>query len=49
MNLDELIGLGLPNLQSITLGNYALFGNCDSLSCSLIMRSMNEAIIHDRI
>ena len=41
MNLNEMIVIDLPSLQSITLGQYALWGSGDS-SCSLIMRSNNE-------
>ena len=43
MNLNEMIVIDLPSLQSITLGWCALDGNNDS-SCSLIMRSNNEMI-----
>ena len=43
MNLNEMIWIDLPSLQSITLGKYALYGiNYDS--CSLTMRSKNEMI-----
>ena len=43
MNLNEMISIDIPSLQSITLGRYALTGrNIDS--CSLIMRSNNETI-----
>ena len=41
MNLNEMISIDLPSLQSITLGKYALVGVYDD-SCSLIMRSNNE-------
>ena len=43
MNLNEMICIDLPSLQSITLGEYALHGR-DNDSCSLIMRSNNEMI-----
>ena len=43
MNLNEMIWIDLPSLQSITLGKYALEGNRDS-SCSLKMRSNNVII-----
>ena len=42
MNMNEMIWLDLPSLQSITLGYAALFGSYDDSSCSLIMRSNNE-------
>ena len=41
MNLNEMIVIDLPSLQSITLGNGALAGS-GSNSCSLVMRSINE-------
>ena len=41
MNLNEMIDLDLPSLQSITLGKNALYGSGNG-SCSLIMRSNNE-------
>ena len=43
MNLNEMIVIDLPSLQSITLGACALEGRNDS-STSLIMRSNNETI-----
>ena len=43
MNLNEMIVIDLPSLQSITLGYEALNGSCDD-SCLLIMRSTNEMI-----
>ena len=43
MNLNEMIVIDLPSLQSITLGWHALEG-IDNESCSLIMRSNNEMI-----
>ena len=43
MNLNEMIVIDLPSLQSITLGNNAHYGSYDS-SCSLTMRSNNEMI-----
>ena len=46
MNLNEMIEIDLPSLQSITLGEGALYGRNDD-SCSLIMRSTNEMIRND--
>ena len=46
MNLNEMIWIDLPSLQSITLGNGALEGRYDD-SCSLTMRSTNEMIGND--
>ena len=46
MNLNEMISIDLPSLQSITLGEYALYGRHND-SCSLIMRSTNEMIRND--
>ena len=43
MNLNEMIWIDLPSLQSITLGEYALYGRNND-SCSLTMRSTNEMI-----
>ena len=43
MNLNEMIWIDLPSLQSITLGFEALNGRKDD-SCSLTMRSTNEMI-----
>ena len=43
MNLNEMIVIDLPSLQSITLGYETLYGMWD-YSCSLIMRSNNEMI-----
>ena len=43
MNLNDMISIDLPSLQSITLGQYALWGIYDDdLSCSLVMRSNKE-------
>ena len=44
MNLNEMIWIDLPSLQSITLGDCALCGSNDDESCSLTMRSNNEMI-----
>ena len=45
MNLNEMIEIDLPSLQSIHLGKFALQGSYDdNSSCSLIMRSNNEMI-----
>ena len=49
MNLNEMIVLDLPSLQSITLGDCALYGRDDDSSCSLTMRSTNEMIRNDGI
>ena len=46
MNLNEMIEIDLPSLQSIQLGKWALAGRNDD-SCSLIMRSNNEMIRND--
>ena len=43
MNLNEMIVIDLPSLQSITLGQRALWGS-GAASCSLTMRSTNEMI-----
>ena len=43
MNLNEMIVIDLPSLQSITLGQYALRGRYSD-SSSLTMRSNNEVI-----
>ena len=47
MNLNEMIVIDLPSLQSITLGWDALCGREYDDSCSLIMRSNNEMIRND--
>ena len=47
MNLNEIIDVDLPSLQSITLGWAALEGRYDDESCSLVMRSNNEMIWND--
>ena len=47
MNLNEMIWIDLPSLQSITLGYGALRGRYDDESCSLTMRSNNEMIEND--
>ena len=46
MNLNEMIDVDLPSLQSIQLGFGALEGS-GADSCSLIMRSNNEVILND--
>ena len=43
MNLNEMIVIDLPSLQSITLGGGALRGRWND-SCSLVMRSTDEMI-----
>ena len=49
MNLNEMIVIDLPSLQSITLGSSAIAGRRDDDSCSLTMRSNNEMIRNDRM
>ena len=49
MNLNEMIVIDLPSLQSITLGRSALKGRDYDSSCSLTMRSNNEMIRNDRM
>ena len=44
MNLNEMIVIDLPSLQSITLDYYALEGRWNDDSCSLTMRSTNEMV-----
>ena len=46
MNLNEMIDVDLPSLQSIQLGKYALWGNAGD-STSLTLRSNNELIGYD--
>ena len=46
MNLNEMIDLDLPSLQSIHLGHYALYGNNND-SCSLRMQGNNKKIRND--
>ena len=48
MNLNEMIWIDLPSLQSITLGGFPFEGR-DIDSCSLIMRSNNEMIENEWI
>ena len=43
MNLNEMMSIDLPSLQSITLGGDALAGK-DDKSCSLTMRGNIEMI-----
>ena len=43
MNLNEVMDIDLPNLLSINLGSYSLFGRAYE-TCSLTMRSNNELI-----
>ena len=47
MNLNEMIDVDLPSLQSIQLGYLALQGRWKDDSSSLIMRSNNELIGYD--
>ena len=47
MNLNEMIVIDCPSLQSITLGQYVLYGRLNDDSCSLTMRSNNEMIRND--
>ena len=49
MNLNEMIVIDLPSLQSVTLGEYALEGRYNDESCLLRMRSTNEMIRNDRM
>ena len=44
MNLNEMISIDLPSLQSITLGKFALEGKSENKSRLLIMRSNNGMI-----
>ena len=44
MNMNEMILIDLPSLQSITLGHAAIDGNDNDFKCSLVMRSNNEMI-----
>ena len=43
MNLNEMIVIDLPSLQSISMGQFALEGSSSSTS-SLTMRSNNEMV-----
>ena len=47
MNLNEMIDVDLPSLQSIELGKDALQGIYNNEACSLTMRSNNELIGYD--
>ena len=47
MNLNEMIDVDLPSLQSIQLGRGALAGRWKDDSCSLVMRSNNGLIGYD--
>ena len=47
MNSNEMIDVDLPSLQSIQLGDSALFGRKLDDKCSLVMRSNNELIGYD--
>ena len=49
MNLNEMIWIDLPSLESIKLGYRALEGRKKEKSCSLTMRSTSEMIRNDRI
>ena len=42
--MNEMISIDLPSLQSIQLGDHALYGKEDDDSCSLVMRSNSELI-----
>ena len=46
MNLNEMIWIDLPSLQSIQLGDRAL---CGSKSTTITMRSMDEMDWNDRM
>ena len=47
MNVNEMIDVDLPSLQSIQHGKYALYGREYDDSTSLILRSNNELIGYD--
>ena len=47
MNSNEMINVDLPSLQSIQLGESALYGRWKDDSTSLRMRSNNEMIRYD--
>ena len=47
MNVNEMIDVDLPSLQSIQLGWDALQGRCVDALYSLKMRSYNEMIGYD--
>ena len=47
MNLNEMIDVDLPSLQSIQLGYNALCGKRDDDSSSLTLRSNIELILND--
>ena len=47
MDLNEMIGIDLPSLQSIELGYYALQGDNSDESCSLTIRSIDEMFRND--
>ena len=49
MNVNKMIEIDLPSLQSIHLGDNVLAGNYYDSSCSLVMRSNNEMIRNDRV
>ena len=49
MNLNEMISIDLPSLQSITLCVWTLAGRMFDESCSLTMRSTKEIIENDRM
>ena len=44
-----MISIDLPSLQSIQLGDHALYGIEDDDSCSLVMRSNNKLFLNDRM
>ena len=49
MNLNKMIFIDLPSLQSIQLGWGALYGEDGDSSCSLLMRSTHEINRIDRM
>ena len=49
MNSNEMTDVDLPNLQSITLGQFAPCGRPNDNSCFLTMRSINCMIRNDRM
>ena len=44
MNLNEMITIDLPSLQSIQIGFLGLSGNIKNQNCSLTLKSTNEMI-----
>ena len=44
MNLNEMISIDLPSLQSIQIGFLGLRGTNENENCFLLMKSNNEMI-----